>query len=83
MVINDLSRFVDQYFYTLKKYSFNKHKTKIKVKGMEWFRLIGNIERKIKKDEGIGQKSKMHHQYHNGNTIDGKAEQPKKELSNA
>jgi len=83
MVSSDLSRFVDQYFYTLKKYSFNKHKTKIKVKGMEWFRLIGNIERKIKKDEGIGQKSKMHHQYHNGKTIDGKAEQPKKELSNA
>jgi hypothetical protein len=54
MVSRDLSRFVDQYFYTLKKYSFKKDKTKIRIKGMEWFRLISKVENKIKLDEGIG-----------------------------
>ena len=54
MVSNDLARFVDQYFYTLKKYKFRKTKTKIRVKGFEWFRLISKVENKIKLDEGIG-----------------------------
>ena len=53
MVSSDLSRFVDQYFYTLKKYNFRKNKTKIRIKGMEWFRLISKVENQIKLAEGI------------------------------
>ena len=83
MVSRDLSRFVDQYFYTLKKYSFKKDKTKIRIKGMEWWRLISSVEKQIKKDECIGQEIKKAHSFYNGKTIDGKAEQPKKELNNA
>jgi hypothetical protein len=51
MIMPDLSRFVDQYFYTLKRYSFKKEPTKMKIKGMEWFRLISSVENKIKSDE--------------------------------
>ena len=47
MIMPDLSRFTDQYFYTLKKYPNKKHKTKIRVKGMEWFKLIRLVENKI------------------------------------
>ena len=53
MISVDLSRFTDQYFYTLKKYSFKKEPIKMKVKGMEWFRLISKVENQIKLDEGI------------------------------
>ena len=53
MVMVDLSRFTNQYFYTLKKYSFKKKPTKIKVKGFEWFRLISQVEKQIKQDENI------------------------------
>ena len=70
MVILDLSRFTDQYFYTLKQYSFKKQPTKIKIKGMEWFRLIGSVERQIKKDECIKQEIKKAHNFYNGKTID-------------
>tara|TARA_Y100000114_G_scaffold54000_1_gene49331 strand:+ start:178 stop:588 length:411 start_codon:yes stop_codon:yes gene_type:complete len=80
IVMMDLSRFTDQYFYTLKKYSFKKEPTKMKIKGMEWFRLISSVEKQIKKDECIGQEIKKAHSFYNGKTIDGKAEKPKKEL---
>ena len=84
MIQSDLSRFVDQYFYTLKKYSFKKDKTKIRIKGMEWFRLIRKVENEIKVAEGIGTpKTKKVHDFYNSKTIDGKIEQPIKELNNA
>ena len=72
MVQIDLSRFVDQYFYTLKKYSFNKDKTKIRIKGMEWHRLIRKVEKQIKLDEGIGDSEKKVNSFYDGKTIDGK-----------
>ena len=72
MVQIDLSRFVDQYFYTLKKYSFKKDKTKIRIKGMEWHRLIRKVEEQIKLDEGIGDSEKKVNSFYDGKTIDGK-----------
>jgi len=80
IVMIDLGRFTDQYFYTLKKYSFKKKPTKMKIKGMEWFRLISLVEKQIKKDEYIGQEHKRPHNFYNGKTIDEKVEQPLKEL---
>ena len=35
IVMIDLGRFTDQYFYTLKHYSFKKKPTKMKIKGMD------------------------------------------------
>tara|TARA_R100000664_G_C2624742_1_gene57112 strand:+ start:59 stop:463 length:405 start_codon:yes stop_codon:yes gene_type:complete len=80
MVSSDLSRFVDQYFYTLKKYSFKKDKTKIRIKGMEWHRLIREVEQQIKLDEGIGDSKKRVNSFYNGKTIDGKVNPEIKEL---
>ena len=80
MVQIDLSRFVDQYFYTLKKYSFNKDKTKIRIKGMEWHRLIRKVEEQIKLDEGIGDSEKKVNSFYDGKTIDGKVNPEIKEL---
>ena len=80
IVMIDLGRFTDQYFYTLKKYSFKKDPTKMRIKGIEWFRLIHSVERKIKKDENIGQEIKKAHHFYNGKTIDGKANPTMKEL---
>jgi hypothetical protein len=80
IVMIDLGRFTDQYFYTLKKYSFKKDPTKMKIKGIEWFRLISSVERKIKKDENIGQEIKKAHHFYNEKTIDGKANPTMKEL---
>ena len=80
MVQIDLSRFVDQYFYTLKKYSFKKDKTKIRIKGMEWHRLIRKVEEQIKLDEGIGDSEKKVNSFYDGKTIDGKVNPEIKEL---
>ena len=80
MVQIDLSRFVDQYFYTLKKYSFKKDKTKIRIKGMEWHRLIREVEQQIRLDEGIGDSKKRVNSFYNGKTIDGKVNPEIKEL---
>jgi hypothetical protein len=80
MVQSDLSRFVDQYFYTLKKYSFRKNKTKIRIKGMEWHRLIKKVEQQIKLNEGIGDSEKRVNSFYNGKTIDAKENLETKEL---
>ena len=80
IVMMDLSRFTDQYFYTLKKYSFKKEPTKMRIKGMEWWRLISSVEKQIKKDECIGQEIKKAHSFYNGKTIDGKVNPEIKEL---
>ena len=80
MVSSDLSRFVDQYFYTFKKYSFKKYKTKIRIKGMEWHRLIREVEQQIRLDEGIGDSKKRVNSFYNGKTIDGKVNPEIKEL---
>ena len=80
MVSSDLSRFVDQYFYTLKKYSFRKDKTKIRIKGMEWHRLIRKVEQQIKLNEGIGDSEKRVNSFYNGKTIDAKENLETKEL---
>ena len=80
IVMIDLGRFTDQYFYTLKHYSFKKKPTKMKIKGMEWFRLISSVEKRIKRDESIGQVIKKAHHFYNKKTIDGKVNPEIKEL---
>ena len=80
IVMIDLGRFTDQYFYNIKHYSFKKKPTKMKIKGMEWFRLISSVEKRIKRDESIGQVIKKAHHFYNEKTIDGKVNPEIKEL---
>ena len=48
---------------------------------MEWFRLIGSVEKQIKKDECIKQEIKKAHNFYNDKTIDIKVNSEIKEIA--